>query len=129
MLLNSFFHIVGDATDNDGSFSVSVRLNPAHPIYRVHFPGQPVTPGVCQLQMVMEILSDRLGRRLVLTDVKNVKYMAVIVPDDVPLLSVDFRKVALEGEVCTLTAVLSHGSQVFSKMSMTCHVVRDHSDL
>ena len=39
-----------------------VRLNAAHPLFAGHFPGQPVLPGVCTLDMVREALSEAVGR-------------------------------------------------------------------
>ena len=73
MLLNKFFHITAmmPAPDTPG---FSIRLDPEHEIYKAHFPGHPVTPGVCQIQIVTELLALHLGEEVRLTDVKNVKY-------------------------------------------------------
>ena len=57
-----------------------LRANPAHPVYQVHFPSQPVTPGVCLLQLAGELLAERLQRPLYLKAVKNAKFLALLVP-------------------------------------------------
>ena len=52
-LIDDFYKIVL-LEKNDDSFSCKVSLNANHGLYRVHFPGNPVTPGVCLIQMASE---------------------------------------------------------------------------
>ena len=66
MLLNDFYQITEQASQ-----AFRIRLNPAHEIYRAHFPGQPITPGVCQIQLVTELLSQLLDAEATLTDCKT----------------------------------------------------------
>lgn len=127
MLLNEFFHIER-RTDSGDAYSVELRLNADHKIYQAHFPGHPVTPGVCQIQIVGELLADRLGRGVRLTDIKTVKYMAVISPVETPRLEVRFKKIAIDGATCKVMATIEAGGQVYSKLSMT-YVVRDNTDI
>lgn len=128
MLLNKFFHITAKMPSPDTP-GFAIRLNPEHEIYKAHFPGHPVTPGVCQIQIVTELLALHLGEEVRLTDVKNVKFMAVVSPRETTDLSVKFTKIATNGDTCKITAILDDGEQIFSKMSMTYHVVRNHPDL
>lgn len=129
MLLNDFYKIVGQDSKAARPW-VRIRLNPAHEIYKAHFPGQPITPGVCQIQLATELLAWLLNAvELILTDMKSVKYMAVIVPEETPELTVCFQKVACIGDTCRTIVSLENGDRVFSKMSMTCHVVCNHTDL
>ncbi|HIZ33283.1 MAG TPA: hypothetical protein H9814_07075 [Candidatus Bacteroides merdigallinarum] len=124
MLLNDFYQITEQASQ-----AFRIRLNPAHEIYRAHFPGQPITPGVCQIQLVTELLSQLLDAEATLTDCKNVKYLSVVRPEETPELTVRFAKLACEEDTCRASVVLEDGDRVFSKMSLTCHVVRRHTDL
>lgn len=128
MLLNSFFHIA--EKDFSGVEPVfSIRLNPMHEIYKAHFPGTPITPGVCQIQIVTELLSLYLGCGVRLSDVKNIKYMAVISPEETAELTVRFIKVATDGDVCKVSAIFTAEKIIFSKMSMTYHVVCNNPDI
>lgn len=128
MLLNKFFEIIH--TDAGSTvLTVSIRLNPDHEIYKAHFPGQPITPGVCQVQIVTEILSRHLDADVALTDIKSVKYMSVISPDETVELTVKFQKLTLDGDHCKVMVVFVKDERIFSKMSMTYHVVRDNSNL
>ncbi|MDO4164502.1 MAG: hypothetical protein Q4D56_08980 [Bacteroides sp.] len=122
MLLNSFFYITREDADVSGCPIVSIRLNPEHAIYKAHFPGKPITPGVCQIQIVTEILSIRLGADAELTDIKSVKYMAVIAPDEVTELTVRFQKMERNANSCKVIVVFEKEEQIFSKMSMTYRV-------
>lgn len=128
MLLNSFFYLAGGSPGAGGAV-VPVRLNPEHAIFKAHFPSRPIMPGVCQVQMVTEVLSLRLGREVSLTDIVNVKYLSVVSPDEVTELEVRFLKMANENGTCKVSAVLSAGDRVFSKMSMVYHVVCSDPDL
>lgn len=70
-----------------------LRLNGAHPIYAVHFPGQPITPGVCLVQLLGELLQRQTGRALELGRIVNLKFVHTLSPDTVSLLTVDFTSV------------------------------------
>ena len=128
MLQNSFYKIVNmDSGQHD--CTATICLNREHEIYKAHFPGQPVTPGVCQIQIVTEILALQLNENVYLSDIKNVKYMAVISPEEVSELTVDIQLKAREQDSCKVNALFRSGEQRFSKMSMTYHVVRDNSNI
>lgn len=78
-----------------GGVGFTVRMNPEHVIYSAHFPGDPITPGVCIIQMGVELLGRALGRPLELSAVKNVKFLSILRPDGIPV-AVSIRKIALE---------------------------------
>lgn len=120
MLLNDFFYIERQDTAIGGCLSVTVRLNPGHEIFQAHFPGQPITPGVCQIQMVIEILAHCLEADVSLTDIKHVKYLSVIKPDATPQLTVCFQKLEQADGTCQAVVTIGHGGQTYTKMSMTC---------
>ena len=128
MLQNSFYKIVNmDSGQQD--CTATICLNREHEIYKAHFPGQPITPGVCQIQIVTEILALRLNEEVYLSDIKTVKYMAVISPEEVSELTVDMQIKAREQDSCKVSALFRCGDRIFSKMSMTYHVVRDNSNI
>ena len=57
-----------------GEGTATVRLLPDSPIYKAHFPGYPVTPGVTLVQMVLELM----GRKL--AGAKDIKFLVPILP-------------------------------------------------
>lgn len=64
------------ATYTDRRFT----LLPDSKILRAHFPGQPIVPGVCIMQMVVEAVGQDMGCRLKLVSATNVKFLAVLSP-------------------------------------------------
>ncbi len=57
-----------------GEGTATVRLLPESPIYKAHFPGYPVTPGVTLVQMGLELM----GRKLV--GAKDIKFVVPVLP-------------------------------------------------
>ncbi|OWP85671.1 3-hydroxyacyl-ACP dehydratase [Flavobacterium covae] len=86
MLLNGFYNVnqLDQLTDN--KYLVQVTLNPRHEIFKGHFPGNPVTPGVCMMQIIKELLEEILHTELRMTASSNVKFMAIINPETNPEL-------------------------------------------
>ncbi|HLW41155.1 MAG TPA: hypothetical protein VKY82_02155 [Flavobacterium sp.] len=58
-----------------------IRLNPQHDIFKGHFPNNPVTPGVCMLQIFKELSERGLDKKLFIKECSNVKFMALINPE------------------------------------------------
>ena len=54
MLLDNFYTILSSESSDSTIWTIQVKLNPGHPVYQGHFPGHPVVPGVCLLQLIKE---------------------------------------------------------------------------
>ncbi|MGD0584136.1 MAG: hypothetical protein ABR974_14485 [Bacteroidales bacterium] len=81
MLLNRLYFIKQTSTgDDDSKFSFSIELNPSHEIFQGHFPGNPILPGVCTIEILRELLTNRFGHRLMLVRASSIKYLAVVNP-------------------------------------------------
>ncbi|MGM9805775.1 MAG: hypothetical protein ACI3Z7_04985 [Candidatus Aphodosoma sp.] len=128
MLLNKFFYITHTET-TAGCLTVLARFNQEHEIFKAHFPGNPVTPGVCQIQMVSEIISAHIGREAILTDAKNIKYLLPIDPISTPEVAIQLTQTASGAESCKVTAVFTEDEKIFSKMTLTYHVVCNNPNI
>ena len=80
MKLKNDFYSVTEAQHSESSVKYTVHLNADHFIYAAHFPGNPITPGVCITQIVKELTEDLLQKSLFLKIVKNIKFTQVINP-------------------------------------------------
>ena len=58
MLLDNFYTILSSESSDSTIWTIQVKLNPGHPVYQGHFPGHPVVPGVCLLQLIKECVED-----------------------------------------------------------------------
>lgn len=125
-LLNDFFTIEGKQ-EQPGATEYIVRLNGEHIIYKAHFPGQPVTPGVCILQMAMELVEERLQTKLQVVKVKNMKFLSVISPVATPLITCTVSADAPSDEAAPVVCAASvkAGNMVMSKLSFTCIAAHD----
>lgn len=90
-LLNDFFSIL-KKTQEESAFSFSLTLNPDHPIYQAHFPGHPVTPGVCIIQIATECAEEALDRHLNLVSSRNIKFLKPILPSQILGLSLSISE-------------------------------------
>ena len=80
----------------EGQSGFNIVLNPDHLIYKAHFPGQPVTPGVCILQMLQELLSVQIGKQLFIKNIKNAKFISMMSPVTDGRISVLFSSLTPE---------------------------------
>ena len=70
---------------NDGKCDVfEVDLLADHPVYEGHFPGMPVSPGVCNMQMIKECSSIAARKELLIENISVCRLSAVISPIDNP---------------------------------------------
>ena len=72
MLIDSLFTIRSREETPAGCTYV-LAPDAGHAIYGAHFPGNPVTPGVCIIQTVKELAERSIGRPLFLRTVRNVR--------------------------------------------------------
>jgi len=123
MLKGSFFSIL-QITENkgetasgssDSSYRVVISLDPDHPIYQGHFPGNPVVPGVCQLRIITEVISEITGNDVRLLEADNIKFLSMINPAEHPKLTVDCVLKENETGEIKVTALISDDEQVFFK--------------
>lgn len=102
-----------------------LRLNPDHVIYQAHFPGEPITPGVCIVQMGKELMEELLDKSLAVARVKNVKFLSVISPEDTTSITYTFRKVewSADGKEVKAQIVVTSGDEAKAKISFALRVV------
>ncbi len=119
VLQDNLFSIMSQAQE-DGQPAFQVRIHKEWPIYKAHFPGHPITPGVCIVQMIQELLQVHLGRKVSLRKAKTVKYTAIISPDEVSELSVSFPKIEeQEDGSLKVQAQVAGGETIYTKLSAT----------
>jgi len=79
MLKNDLFTFT-DLQEEGNIVRTIIGLNPSHAIFAGHFPGQPVLPGACMMQMVKEVLAAYLGKPIKLVSASDLKFLAVVDP-------------------------------------------------
>ena len=88
MLLDNFYTILSSESSDSTIWTIQIKLNPGHPVYQGHFPGHPVVPGVCLLQLIKECVEDIRQQKLQVTQVSSCKFLSAINPIETPHISV-----------------------------------------
>ena len=116
-LLDQLF-ILDETNETENGFEAVLQTNPEHLIYSAHFPGNPITPGVCIIQIANELLEKQLGKRLILKTIKNVKFLSVIIPAEGKKIKYAFSGIAETETGYKTQVVVSDETMVYAKMSL-----------
>lgn len=121
MELRNDLYTVKNETQEDNGWQYEIALNPDCFIYQAHFPGEPITPGACLLQIARELLEEHLQTSLVIVYIKDVKFMSVIKPEETPTILYRFSHIdeTVEDEVKVRAMVVS-GDKSLCSLSFTC---------
>lgn len=118
MILKNNLYKISASNIEEKSFNL--ELVPDCVIYQAHFPEQPITPGVCIIQIASELLNELLQTEYKLTTVSNTKFLAVINPLDAAFVTYTFNKLVFDEDTKTVKAsvVVSNTDTVFTKLSL-----------
>ena len=58
-----------------------VTFNPAHAVFKGHFPDKPIVPGVCTMELVRKILERAMDKKIRLDHSANIKFLGLIDPE------------------------------------------------
>lgn len=98
MLIEGLYSVIALEQSNEG-VKATIRLNKDHGIFKGHFPGNPIMPGVCMIQIIKELTEEAVDKTLFLSVSSNIKFMAIINPDLNPVLHMDLTITENEDEV------------------------------
>ena len=118
MNLKESFYQIKEIQHTDTSVFFTVCLNPSHFIYAAHFPGNPITPGVCITQIVKELTEELVQTPLFMKIVKNLKFTQVINPLQHPEVTFILSNPQKDETGYRVTASVESNGEVFAKMSL-----------
>jgi len=100
--LEGFFSILTYETRGE-MIDTQIEFDAEHIVYKGHFPGFPVTPGVIQLKIVHDLLEKHLGQKIKLQKVSNAKFLNIINPEKTPRIHIHIE-LKREGELIKIKA-------------------------
>jgi 3-hydroxyacyl-[acyl-carrier-protein] dehydratase len=115
MLINDFFEIIKTSKIGDKLIS-NIKLNAKHKIYSGHFPNNPITPGVVQMQIVKEILEYTYKKDLKLIAMPRCKFLKILDPIQTPFITITISSAESPFQV---SAEGLQGEDVYFKLSAT----------
>lgn len=100
------FYTVNNVAVAENKATANITINKDHDIFKGHFPDNPVTPGVCMMQIIKELTEDVVGKKLMMQSSSNIKFMAIINPDKTPdlVLSLDISETEKGYKVKNITS-------------------------
>ncbi|MDR1342505.1 MAG: 3-hydroxyacyl-ACP dehydratase [Prevotellaceae bacterium] len=126
-LLDDFYRIEQlSVTGTELEYLIS--LNREHFIYRAHFPGNPITPGACIIQLCRELMELRTGKPLLLKKIVNVKFLSAINPVVDETVRVIFSKATAAENGYRFSAVVCSEAKQFAKLSLVATAADDDDD-
>jgi 3-hydroxymyristoyl/3-hydroxydecanoyl-(acyl carrier protein) dehydratase len=121
------FFTLESGEKNGNSATYRCRLHPEAPVFKAHFPGFPVLPGVLTLKMVVDAINASQffsTQTLTVQSIGNAKYLAVINPQETQEVEIS---VALKAEknadkpaVFQFKATVQNGETRFATFSFSC---------
>ena len=129
-LKNNLYKIISKEEDSS-MVNYTIELNPSCVIYQAHFPKEPITPGVCIVQIGKELIDElftekmSVSCKLEIVKVKNVKFLSVISPRDTLHIMYQMKKVELSDDNKMVEAqwVVLSDEKVMAKTSLVMKVV------
>ena len=112
---------------NGNSATYRCRLHPEAPVFKAHFPGFPVLPGVLTLKMVVDAINASqffTTQTLTVQSIGNAKYLAVVNPQETQEVEISValkaEKNADEPAVFQFKATVQNGETRFATFSFSC---------
>lgn len=121
MLIEGLYKVTATENTSEGILA-KVHLNKDHAIFKGHFPGNPVMPGVCMIQIIKELTEKATGKNLFLAVSSNIKFMAIINPEKNPNIQVAIDIAEENGEVKVKNTTSFEGT-VALKLNATFKIV------
>lgn len=121
------FFTLESGEKNGNSATYRCRLHPEAPVFKAHFPGFPVLPGVLTLKMVVDAINASQffsTQTLMVQSIGNAKYLAVINPQETQEVEISValkaEKNADEPAVFQFKATVQNGETRFATFSFSC---------
>lgn len=89
MILKDFYKVLSEEKVSDSKYNVTILVNEKHEVFKGHFPGNPIMPGVCMIQIIKELTEKFTQQSLLIQTLTNVKFMALINPEATPELRLE----------------------------------------
>ena len=105
MLLNSLYTIVECYSSANDLVHYSLSIDPQNDIYKGHFPGFPVTPGVVEIEIVKELVEHHLGQKIALSKISNCKFINILNPEESSYYEVKIKFILKEPSIKVLVDI------------------------
>jgi len=111
------FYTKQSVTRTETGIKAELTFHAEHELYKGHFPGNPITPGVCLVQSINDLVEDHFdGARI--KEVRKCKFTAIHNPNVVPNVLAIINVKQVDGQL-KASCVIEHEAQVYVKYQGT----------
>ncbi|MEO9891956.1 3-hydroxyacyl-ACP dehydratase [Aurantibacter sp.] len=121
VLIENLYEVKSFENDNN-TVIATVSLNKDHEVFEGHFPDKSVMPGVCMIQMIKELTERATDKNLFLSSCSNIKFMAIIDPEENKLLNLNISYTEIDG-VIKIKNTVSFDDTLALKLNATFKIV------
>lgn len=120
-LLENLFEILNVKIE-DNIILADVALCKQNDIFKAHFPGNPITPGVCQLYLVKFLVQKKIANQPVtFVKSKELKFTHILTPNKTTDFKVEI-KIIQNDKIINAEAKLFDKENVFLKSKITYQI-------
>ncbi|WP_264535733.1 3-hydroxyacyl-ACP dehydratase [Flavobacterium sp. N1736] len=117
MVLKDFYKVLSEEKITDSKYTITILVNEKHDVFKGHFPGNPIMPGVCMIQIIKELTEKITQSTLMIQTLSNVKFMALINPEATPELRLELDIVTTEDDLVKVKNTTYFNDTVALKLS------------
>lgn len=116
-MLSDSFYTVQSFESIENKIIAEIQLNAQHPIFEGHFPKNPITPGVVQMEIVKELISKAIYKKVGLKSMSSCKFLAILNPNEHPIVQINIQLSDSENGEKKANAVIQNEEITFFKMN------------
>ncbi|WP_163398599.1 3-hydroxyacyl-ACP dehydratase [Flavobacterium fluviatile] len=117
MVLKDFYKILSEEKISGSKHTITILVNEKHEVFKGHFPGNPIMPGVCMIQIIKELTEKITQQTLMIQTLSNVKFMALINPESTPELRLELDITTTEDNLVKVKNTTYFNDTVALKLS------------
>lgn len=118
LLENRFYKTLNKEIDGQsGHFTVAIL--PDCNVYEGHFPGDPVCPGVCNIETIKECTMMLTNKALRIKTIKQCRLIAIATPTVCPKVTINITATPIDNNTYTVLANIKDEKQTYMEYKGT----------
>jgi 3-hydroxyacyl-[acyl-carrier-protein] dehydratase len=112
-----YYEIIDITKQSDSSLIAQVKLDGKDPLFKGHFPSQPVLPGACMIQILKAIMERNLNCKLDLKVGSNIKFLSIIDPTKHSVINYTIESEVMENKLLEVDCKIQTTDTIHMKFS------------
>ena len=117
MILKDNFYTINELEFVENKIQASIKIDSNHSIFEGHFPNNPITPGVLEMEIVKEIVFEGIQKTLKMSKMSNCKFLAILNPLNSSEVNVKIDVLEQENNRIRISAQILDQQTVYLKIS------------